>query len=274
MYNVDIYAGPEGSKQPLWNPNIPSQNVLEVEKGMIGAWSPSVILRDEDCKHLITEFEKQEKHAVGVDGYADAASKPGSFRTNAWAPELARKLNPAFDGLVPGVLRGDGRTLHWGTGRGGIHIDTPFDCNRNYHLIGSTPWMRFMRYSRGGQHTPHYDAPFHNEKERYITLYSWVLFLNTIRPYDGGSFQFVHDEWSGWKGEYRTQTGYVHPQDRPEGHLKDWTYMARRDEIASRVQPYGGALLIFPHWKCHQVEEYFGKQHRYIIRGDIAYGYI
>jgi hypothetical protein len=124
-------------------------------------------------------------------------------------------------------------------------------------LLGSTPWLRFMKYKSGGMHTPHHDAPFRNEEEQYITLFSWVLYLNTPNG-KGGHFQFVNDLKQKGKHPFLWNTS-------------DWTNMS--NDVTLDVAPVEARMLIFPHWLCHQVQQYVGEGYRYIIRGDVAYGF-
>lgn len=70
-------------------------------------------------------------------------------------------------------------------------VAMPVEHNRLL-LCGPTPYMRFMKYFSGGMHAPHYDALYENKQDRYTTLMSWVLYLNTSEA-EGGAFQFVED---------------------------------------------------------------------------------
>jgi hypothetical protein len=120
-----------------------------------------------------------------------------------------------------------------------------------------------MRYFSGGKHAPHYDALFMDTEGKFVTLLSWVIYLNTPRG-TGGEFQFVED------GQ-----GALPPSKRDRS---DWKRMATDAEVTTVVAPKEGRLLIFPHWLPHQVQLYQSDTmeddgRRIIIRGDVAYSW-
>lgn len=119
-----------------------------------------------------------------------------------------------------------------------------------------------MQYLSGGKHVPHFDNDFYCETESYRTLYSWVLYLNDVPAKQGGGFQFVDD---GIRQPY---------SKRSKEMFADWTQMATSEQIIKTVQPKAGRLVVFPHWRCHQVQEFIASEEctfRAIIRGDLAY---
>jgi hypothetical protein len=263
MHDVNLYTG--SNPKPEWNPNIDyvKKTFMFDTRHVISHFSEYPVYTldnafpEDICNHLIAEFEKQDHYAVGVDGYANAAEHTGSYRAMAWSESVANQVSErlhkiidenSFDGGLDGLVHLSDLSI----------LYTPFRpvLEAEYDMIGSTPWLRFMKYGQGGKHTPHYDAPFHNEDERYITLYSWVLYLNTPEG-EGGNFQFVADGQED-----------VHPLDQ---NLNDWDHMSETSVLD--IKPERGKLLVFPHWLCHQVQEYLGNDHRYIIRGDVAFGY-
>ena len=257
MHNINKYYG---DNKPIFEPYVkkltPSVFDLKLKRDNVGfvicnAISPLV------CNELIAQFDEQEKYAVGVDGFVDPNTAPGSYRTMGWAVDLAALITKRLEDYteIPFEFRRKGFTTLYNV-RNTVKLETPFLPSYEYTLLGSTPWLRFMKYMSGGKHTPHYDAPYHNEKERYITFYSWVLYLNTPKG-KGGEFQFVDDHQE-----------HLHPKDC---NRSDWTEMS--DDIIHSIAPEQGKLLIFPHWLCHQVQEYVGEGARYICRGDVAYGY-
>lgn len=260
MHNVNLYSGP--NDKPEWNPNIDymKKTFMFDYKDLIFHYSdyPIYVLENafssDVCDALIREFDVQNQYAVGVDGYVDPNEQAGSYRAMAWSESFAKQMSKKLNMLIDEKLFGsDGITLRSNNNL----FATPFQPEVGvYKLLGSTPWLRFMKYASGGKHTPHYDAPFHNKDERYITLFSWVLYLNTPDG-TGGSFQFVRDGQES-----------IHPRNQKRD---DWTHMSERSIFD--VEPERGKLLVFPHWLCHQVEEYLGEGYRYIIRGDVAYGF-
>jgi hypothetical protein len=285
MNKTFIYHG-EG-QQPEWNPSVECirlgetsyqklsypLSLLRANAGKLGQSTTghSVILQNaitaESAQNIIDQFEARPKYAVSVSGYPDD-EKVGSQRANAWATDLAEVLNPLFSHAadLPN-FSGDGRSLHygWDTGdRNTPPIDAPFSTeNTDYSLIGTTPWMRFMKYSsnesKTPRHVPHFDAPYFCKEEQYITLYSWVLYLNDLKEGDGGRLQFIDDGYTN-----------IHEQDRPTEAFSDWREMADPGNVIYSLAPKRGTLIIFPHWVCHQVENFVGDV-RYMIRGDVAY---
>jgi len=277
MHNLNAYKTGGLYTKPEWNPSIlKEQKRFGIrEQRIINHYSEYPIIWGDDiisaeqCASLIRQFDDQIQYPVGIDGFANTEENAGSHRAMAWGTDFADVITKQIHNMVP--IREFVRTKI-----GGMHtlmqpykyerkdcpgsyqpvMATPFEPEERYELLGSTPWLRFMKYADGGMHTPHYDAPFVNTDERYTTLFSWVLYLNTPSG-TGGNFQFVKDHQH-----------HIHPmfQDR-----SDWTEMS--NEVIMSVSPKQGRLLIFPHWLCHQVEKYVGDGHRYIIRGDVAYGF-
>jgi hypothetical protein len=219
----------------------------------------------EECRDLIEQFDETTPEPVGVDGYVAPKDKEsiGSYRTNGWAANLAQKLTPGFEKVLKDekTFRPAGAPEIFRSNAGeDIAIPTP---ERDLSLAGPTPYVRFMRYFSGGKHVPHYDALYLDERHHYVTLMSWVIYLNTPRG-KGGDFQFVED------GQ-----GEVIPSQR---NRTDWRRMANDDEVIASVSPKEGRLLIFPHWLPHQVQLYQSdtmedEGRRIIIRGDVAYSW-
>lgn len=215
------------------------------------------------CQNLISEFDLQATHPVGVSGYGHISdSEIGSFRTNAWSVDLAEQISLGLNA----VLSEESSLQPTTDGSESVFQNCKKELQRmpmnphTYSLLGSTPFMRFMKYPGGGRHVPHYDAPFTSTQQRYTTLMSWVIYLNTPSG-NGGEFQFIDDhQWhlSPWKK-----------------NKSDWTRMAEKEEVLASIKPQEGKLLIFPHWLAHQVALYTSNTSawRYIIRGDVAYGF-
>lgn len=247
MHNIDRYCGPQ---QPTWEPNtklnpnpivqtIPLNGLCSYEGFLVkGAASPQA------CEDLINQINSQVLYAVGVDGYA-TATNIGSHRAMGWSVLFSQQITEVLRQCCPSSL--DQRDFV-------LPIE---HTSQQFEFLGSTPWLRCMKYAGGGKHHPHYDAPFVNITEQYLTLYSWVLFLNTLDG-EGGRFQFVND----------SQHQQLHPT---QWDRSDHTAMS--DDILHSIEPKQGTLLVFPHWLCHQVEHFISSSHRYIIRGDVAYGY-
>ncbi len=270
MNRLNLFSG---EKKPSWSP---SSTVVAKEpltkKTYLTPKSQSPpycefyyvldsVMDSKECNSLINQFDLQALQPVGVDGYGEVlANGIGSYRANAWAPELSDQLTT----VIKRALSDD---LHFSptsklddclfTNSINQKVWWPLKQN-DYRFFGCTPFMRFMKYPSGGRHVPHYDAPFKNSDLHYTTIMSWVLYLNTPKG-TGGSFQFVDDgQWD---------------QSPSLRNRSDWTRMAEGNEIIDAISPTEGRLLILPHWLCHQVEMYQSpSQHwRYIIRGDLAY---
>lgn len=248
MYDVSKYYG---DSKPTWEPKLGAEERQTQSELGRGIQIFRNILSADQCNSLISQFEIVEKYPVGVDGYCNDPENAGSYRAMAWAPELAEMLtHKAFIYLLP------------------EYFDEPLNDTRfkdesdqesryEYQLLGSTPWLRFMRYENSGMHVPHYDASYHCPQELYRTLYSWVLYLNDVPEEQGGAFQFVDD----------TQSEHRHD-------FSDWTRMANPEEIMESIQPERGMILVFPHWLCHQVQRFTSTEqnrYRYLVRGDVAY---
>lgn len=267
MHNLKQYSNPNGER-PSWNPKVVNESAMfPVSNASITTAGNHVfpvyvadqVFTGEFCKNLINEFEAQDKYPVGIDGYCNSINNAGSFRAMAWAEEFANVMTETFDGfMIEKELNFDSESKVLKSRRGHEFRTSLEHEHTHYKMLGSTPWMRFMSYSNGGMHVPHYDAPFVNEAQRYVTLFSWVLYLNTPNGI-GGEFQFVRDARND------------HTNDPFYWDRSDWRNMS--DEVILSVAPTQGRLLVFPHWLCHQVQKYIGEGHRYIVRGDLAYGY-
>ena len=247
MHNIDLYCGPQ---QPTWEPTTQLNAMPKVQSiSLPGLYSYEGFLvhgaaSEHACKDLINQINNQALYAVGVDGYT-TNTNIGSHRAMGWSVPLSRQITEVLRQFCPSRLDQKDFVLP---------IEHP---SPHFEFLGSTPWLRCMKYAGGGKHHPHYDAPFVNTHEQYLTLYSWVLFLNTLEG-EGGRFQFVNDP----------QHQQLHP---PQWERSDHTAMS--EDILQSIEPTAGTLLVFPHWLCHQVENFVSSSHRYIIRGDVAYGY-
>src|SRR5690349_3864423 len=99
-----------GNNQPQWSPalqNAPSFSKLAVSKKRLNLkdsingtqnffYVVDHFLNDLACQELIHQFDQTTAEPVGVDGYVVAKDSIGSYRTNAWALDLAQKLTAGF----------------------------------------------------------------------------------------------------------------------------------------------------------------------------------
>lgn len=269
MKTLDYFIG---DKKPTWSPTLHVQgaptgwkriplnppNHLQVENPFY--YVVDSFVDSETCARLIEQFLEQPCHAVGVDGYGrqSGSMEIGSYRANAWSTSLASQFSTQVRMILEQDLEFECLS--------GVFENCSHQSNLmpvpkvDYRFLGVTPYLRFMRYASGGKHTPHYDSPFINEQLKYVTLMSFVLYLNLPKG-SGGAFQFIDDG----------QWGLV-----PEGRLTaDWKRMASEQEILDSIYPNTGRLLLFPHWYPHQVQEFHadGDDFRFVIRGDVAYGW-
>lgn len=251
MHDLNIFVGPVGAK-PKWNRlNIEYLESRPFVNKITVPWHELFVINNFmarlDCDRIIEDFDRQNTYPVGVSGYSNTLTDVGSRRAMGWMSEFADHIsNRLYElNVLPQLIH-----------KNNFHSPHPEYTEKGLKYLGSTPWMRFMKYIGGGKHVPHHDAAFVNESEQYITLYSWVLYLNDVPSPNGGAFQFVNDNQL-----------HLPPV---EWQTKDWDSMAPTDRILHSFQPQSGQLLVFPHWLCHQVEKLIEGE-RYIIRGDIAY---
>jgi hypothetical protein len=105
-----------------------------------------------------------------------------------------------------------------------------------------------MRYSKGGEHFPHYDSDFHGSN--YVTKYSLVMYFNDC---ESGELAFVDD-----------------PR-RPVTE-SDWERQATGEEIYRKITPRAGRIVLFPHTLCHTVLPFRGEaSFRRVVRGDLVF---
>ena len=258
MHDISLFLS-AGALPPAWSPQLAERAFDRPVPAEImpGVFLFDHVLPETACHSLICQMDEQTHYPVGISGYGnpDDLCAVGSMRAMGWSLDLALGINQPLAQL-PHLIRNRGGVLQWGTRA----IDSPLgrEGGLDYAFLGSTPWLRFMKYADGGMHVPHYDASFHQPQQRYRTLFSWVLYLTDTDPGQGGRLRFVDD------------------RDRLPKSLADWVDMAHDEQILKAVSPRAGQLLVFPHWICHEVECFRGNganPHRYIIRGDVAYGY-
>lgn len=119
------------------------------------------------------------------------------------------------------------------------------------HYVGVSRYFRFMRYSKGGEHYPHYDSDFvfPNEPAHY-TGYTAVVYFTDC---NSGEICFVNDT-------------------RPNAEERlDWDRQATDDEITLRILPKKGRIVLFPHSLPHTVLPYTDDGYRIIARGDLVF---
>jgi len=120
-----------------------------------------------------------------------------------------------------------------------------------WEMINVSQYFRFMRYSSGGEHFPHYDSDFNYDYNQTSTKYSIVVYFNNC---NSGELAFINDTTE-------------HAKDK-----SDWTRQATNDEIWLKIKPSCMKIVLFPHTLCHTVLPFTDKDsYRYICRGDILF---
>ena len=110
-------------------------------------------------------------------------------------------------------------------------------------------YFRFMRYTSGGEHFPHYDSDFVFDPD-HVATHSLVVYHSRC---EGGELVFCKDTGSNSKERL------------------DWTSQTTEDQITLKLSPESIKIVIFPHHLCHAVLPYLGTETRDIIRGDLIF---
>lgn len=125
--------------------------------------------------------------------------------------------------------------------------------NQSESYFKVAEYFRFMRYSNGGQHYPHYDSDFIFKNDpQYITKYSLVVYHNRCKD---GELYFCNDSRRLVNDSELTT---------------DWDRQATEDEIYLKIKSDNIKIVLFPHTLCHGVLPFTG-QERNIIRGDLIF---
>lgn len=207
---------------------------------------------------------RDNMYDVGKQGI-DTKDGVGSKRVTVFDRTLARLLNQRLSNYISDMVMEsygcDESTRIFNEIPLEINIsdDSCVDAkNGTYQFVSVSPLFRYMEYSEGGEHFPHYDAPYKYD-EGYQTLLSGVLYL-TDNHGEGGETTFIADEKNMYK-------------DFVERDTSDWKRQAEDDEVYFSVTPSVGKILVFQHQMCHGVSEYTPKdgKKRIIVRFDIIY---
>lgn len=232
----------EGSK--------PTFNTIDmVKETMDGITVVDNFLSDLDCDRIV-DFMSQAPYMeeVSVQGMMDASNKVvGSKRTTAWMPSLAEELWRLFKKYELNCKRvfDEYTPTDWWQG----------DVTDWWEPCAVSPMMRYMKYEKGGEHYPHYDAGYIYPDNRYRSLVSMVLYFTDN---ESGETRFIQDHQK-----------WVPIQER---NHNDWTRPANDSEVVQAVKPRKGRLLFFNHRLCHDVSKYLGAEGaRIIIRTDLIY---
>lgn len=206
-----------------------------------------------ECDMLINYMNKSDNfEEVGVQGMMDKKDvRIGSLRTSIWDPNLAEQIWNRISNLLPNVEGSNDTATDWWQGLYPNYIYNPVI---EYLPVAVSPLLRFMKYSKGGQHYAHYDAGFIYPQQEYRTLKSMVIYLTTNQ---NAATRFIKDGQDNidiWNRKH-----------------EDWSREVKEEEIIAKSECIKGNILIFDHRLCHDVEKYMGNDPRIIIRGDIVY---
>lgn len=236
-----------------WEPTIifkmdapnPQATLEKIEDNI---WVLHDVLSEADCEQLIRRMNESGKaYPVSIQGRKDMVDdRAGSVRATAWCPTLAEQFWQKIKDIIPikKTTNALSPTDWW--------QEQPF---YEWEAIGVSPLLRFMKYQAGGQHYSHYDAAFIYPDARYRSLMSIVFYLTTNT--EGGATRFVKDGQEQLPIEERNH--------------EDWYRETKEEEVLHAVAPKKGSVLIFDHRICHDVQYYFGKNDRIIIRGDLVF---
>lgn len=119
-------------------------------------------------------------------------------------------------------------------------------------------YFRFMKYTSGGQHYPHYDTDFQLD-ESTITKYSLVMYFNDC---EDGELIFCKDN-----RRIFIKTAF---ESFNHKNTSDWDRQVEEEEILLKIKPKAGMIVLFPHTLCHAVLPFTGEE-RNIVRGDLEF---
>lgn len=143
-----------------------------------------------------------------------------------------------------------------------FNLNIRADFHRDYDSIINickyskvSDYFRFMKYTSGGQHYPHYDTDFIIDKNT-ITKYSLVMYFNDC---EDGELVFCKDNRPP-----KTEMSFIGTD------TSDWNRQVKEEEILLKIKPKAGMIVLFPHTLCHAVLPFTGRE-RNIVRGDLEF---
>lgn len=206
------------------------ENILEITFTLNKSHRTSYYLKQlfNDYFNLFKKHDLIEDVSVtGISSNINLGA--GSSRFSTMSPNLANLLTGILEssGLLPNLnSKGIGK------------------------FIKVSEYFRFMKYTSGGQHFPHYDSDF-ELCDNFITKYSLVMYHEDC---NSGELYFCNDS--------RIENN--------KDLITDWDRQATEDEIYLKIKPGPLKLVIFPHTLCHGVLP-FKEEERNIIRGDLIF---
>lgn len=204
---------------------------------------------DIDNHKIIQRFQQYKKqlYPVGVQGLSNIGKEEeiGSHRVTVHDKALADYLTPRIlSNLSPLIELDEFSPVDWKS-----YFD---DSERSeWELLGVSPVFRYMEYSKGGKHNPHYDSEY-IQSENVRTLFSGVLYLTTNDVYT----RIIDDQQSELPFKQR--------------NVEDWKEGLKDPKKVHHLFPSkANYVSIFPHRLCHDVTENKEEKLRIIIRFDI-----
>lgn len=196
----------------------------------------------------VNTFSNEDKYDVGVNGLPDNDYGVGSNRVTTYDTNFAKYLSEELSPHIPNLLSlNDYYPVDWQSQNEGQYNVWAYE--------GISPVFRFMTYRKGGEHFPHYDAPYLLPEDPYTrTLMSGVIYLTNNKS---GATGFIEDSQNNLKFTERSTA--------------DWNRQATKEEVISWSLPQKGKIIIFPHQTCHNVFPLLEDEERIIIRFDIFY---
>lgn len=188
-------------------------------------------------------------YPVGIQGLSDITNEEqvGSKRKTVHDQALADFLTKRLLTILPKTIK--------------LSNTSPMDWQSDNDLLLNTwelesvsPVFRYMEYSEGGRHNPHYDSEYKDPDNLLRrTLLSGVLYLT-----DNSVYTRVIDD----------KQDKVSFKDRD---LSDWdqSYDSEANNLILVFPSQAGYVSVFPHRVCHDVSENYEKDLRIIIRFDI-----
>lgn len=175
-------------------------------------------------------FERFDIVSVGKTGL-ESCEEVGSVRFSTMSSKLAHFLDKVLNPVKPYI--------------------------KDYSHVSH--YFRFMKYSKGGEHYPHYDSNYESLVDKNLyTGYSLVMYLNDC---EDGEIVFCNDP----------KTYDIAPHISQQRALDaDWDRQCTEHEIYARFKPKAGRIILFPHSLCHSVLPFTGEQ-RVIVRGDLYF---
>lgn len=205
------------------------------------------VFSEEDCDNLIELMNKAPRfQMVNNQGRINTTDQTyGSQRATIWSPVLADMIWQKVKHELPERIMSDLTATDW----------WQIKKYKSWKPVAISPLLRFMKYERGGQHMPHYDAGYIYDDPIYRTLMSMVIYLTTHK--EEGATRFIDDKQGNipvWERDF-----------------SDWTRDCQKEEVLCSVYPERGNVLFFDHRMCHDAEKYEGMDPRIIIRGDVTF---